>query len=668
MKLNPVLLEIMRHKVTAAAEEMAITLTRTATTVYIKEAADFCTALADTNGKFFAYPEAIGVSGFINLDCMPTILAAGALEDGDVILTNDPFGSGALASHLPDLQLVKPYFIGGRVVAYGWCFAHTADIGGAVPSSISPRFSEIFQEGLRIPPMKIVKRGVANEEFLNLYRANCRTPESNMGDLKAMLASLDTGERRIGEIAEIHGADVLMQAQAELASYAAEKARAVLRKIPDGKYAFWDYLDDDFVTKLPVRIRCELTVKDGGVHADFAGTDPQLGAAYNVPTNDGKHPWLMLRLMHLVTTTDKSAPLNHGLYASLTASAPKGSMLNPEFPAAVGVRHASVIRIVDTVAGALLRADPTLVPVASGGAVIPAVLSEYDDITGTRGSTVMQALICGSGARVGADGTDGRECGMSNMQNSPTERTEDDAGVMVEEYALRPDSGGAGRWRGGTGLVYTVRILREGSAVLGRGLERFVFRPWGIAGGMPGSHARVVLNIGQPGERELGKLDVLEVKRNDTVTIMTPGGGGYGNPLDRPAEAVVADVRLGFITATAAERDYGLVIVDGAVNEVATAAARKRLAATPRPDFDFGPERLLWEAVFSDDLVTALNNALLSEPVAARIRLRRDIYFAVAPKLADPALVSPLSALDDPAAQRAHFARLVGDLQTRRAA
>lgn len=667
MRLDPVLLEVLRHKATAAAEEMALTLTRTARTVYVKEAADFCTAIAGTNGKFFAYPEATGVSGFIALDCGPAIRAAGELEEGDVILTNDPFSSGALASHLPDLQLLRPYFHAGKIVGYGWNFAHTSDIGGGVPSSISPRFNEIFQEGFQIPPIKLVKRGQMNQDVLRLYLANCRTPDVNLGDLQAMLAALETGARRIADMIAAHGIDTFLQAQDDLADYAAEKARAVLRKVPDGVYDFWDYMDDDFVSRIPIRIRVRMTVKDGTIHVDFAGTDPQVMAAYNVPTNDAKHPWLSLRLMHLITSNDKTAPLNHGLYRHFTTTAPRGTLVNPDYPAAVGVRHASVLRIGDVLTGAVQKAGHHLMPAAGGGAVIPFVLSEYDAATGNRGSTVMQALICGSGAREGADGTDGRECGMSNVQNAPIERTEDDCGVVVEDYSLWPDSGGPGQWRGGTGVVFTVRILRDGSAVLGRGLERFVFRPWGVAGGMTGGQSRVILNYGRSDERELGKLDMLEVRKGDTVTVMTPGGGGWGNPFARDVDMVAGDVRRGFVTETAAARDYGVVFANGTVDQAATAKLRAEKGGANRPSFDYGPERERWESVFSDDLVCALNEALLAAPSAARARLRQDIYHDVAPGLVDRSK-PVIESITDPAAQRARLVAAIERLTKNRLA
>ena len=254
---------------------------------------------------------------------------------------------------------------------------------------------------------------------------------------------------------------------------------------------------------------------------------------------------------------------------------------------------------------------------------------------------------------------------MANVQNAPVERTEDEAGVTILEYGLRPDSGGAGKWRGGTGLVFTARINREGSAVLGRGLERFLFRPWGVAGGRPGARSRVILNIGRPDERELGKLDMLELAKGDTITMMTPGGGGYGSPYERPANLVYDDVRRGFVSRAAAEQDYGVVVADDGIDEAATAERRRRNRGESNGIFDFGPERMRWESVFADELISALNEALLRLPQGVRVLTRRRIFETVAPKLADPSLPDVLEAITDPAAQRARLAaeieRLGGD-------
>jgi N-methylhydantoinase B len=635
MKLDPILVEIFFHKVTAIAEEMAIVLQRTARTTYVKEAGDYGTALATRAGRFFAYPKVLGVSGFLDSNVGPALAAVGSLEPGDVVLTNHPFATQGLATHMPDLHLIRPIFHAGQIVAHAWDFIHSADIGGGVPSSISPRFDELYQEGLQIPPVKIMRAGEMNEDVLTLYRANCRTPDVNLGDMRAMLAALLTGERRVHGLIAQHGLETFLQAQSDLAEYAATKALAVQKKIPDGTYTFWDLMDDDFNSRIPIRVRCELTAKDGHIHLDFSGTDPQVLAAYNIPTGGQRHPWLTLKLMHFIYSHDKTIPLNHGIFEHITVNVPRGSVANPEPGAAVGVRHATAIRLNEALVGAIAKARPGLMPAPSGGIMIPSVLVEQDRSTGARKVMVLQSLVGGTGARDGSDGVDGRDSSLANQRNTPIEKTEEEAEAIIVDYALRPDSGGAGRWRGGTGVVFSVRVARAGSAVLGRGMERFVFRPWGMAGGLPGEKARVVLNLGTDAERELGKLDILYPKIGDIVTIMTPGGGGYGDPLERPAEDVLNDVALGYVSLEAARRDYGVVIVAGTVDKAATEDARSsiRHARDALPAFNFGPERMAWDAVFDDASMCELNALLLRLGATHRPQRRHEVFAHVVPGL-----------------------------------
>jgi N-methylhydantoinase B len=657
MQLDPVLLEILHHKVEAVAEEMAITLARTARSTYVKDAADFATALATPAGKFFAYPEAMGVSGFLDLDCGVAIAAIADLGPGDVILTNHPYRTGGLSTHMPDLQLIKPYFHAGEIVCFGWDFIHSADIGGGVPSSISPRFTELFQEGLQIPPVKLVRAGQLNRDVVTIYQANCRVPETNLGDIKAMLAALSVGERRVAEIIAQHGIESFRHCQRDLVDYGRDKALQVQRRIPDGSYTFWDYMDDDFATKIPLRIRCTLTAEDGQIDLDFTGSDPQVQAAYNVPTGGRRHPWLTLKLMHFIGSYDHTMPLNYGVFENITVQVPKGTVLNPEFPAAVGVRHATAIRINDALIGAIATAMPELIPAPSGGTVVPTVVAEQDPATGSRNVMVIQSLVGGTGARRGADGVDGRDSGLANLYNTPLERTEADAGVVIESYALRPDSGGPGRWRGGTGLEMSFRILHEGTAVLGRGLERFVFRPWGIAGGRPGARCRVILNRGSAIERNLGKLDMYVAEAGDVVTILTAGGGGFGDPFTREEQAVARDVRAGFVSAAAAERDYGVVIAGAAIDEAAT---RERRNQPPSGEaFGFGAERQAWEQVFDDAIATELATRLLKVPATARSQLRRRIIEAVVPGIERVGEIELEDLITDPPAQRARLRALM---------
>ncbi|MEM8550952.1 MAG: hydantoinase B/oxoprolinase family protein [Pseudomonadota bacterium] len=648
--LDPILLEIIGQKVRAVTEEMGIALSRTARTTYVREAADFGTALATPEGKFFAYPAALGVSGFLDLDAGRALTEAAPFVPGDVVITNHPYDSGGLSSHMPDLQLVRPYFHAGEIVACGWSFVHTADIGGMVPSSIAPDLSELFQEGLIIPPMKLVKAGTINADFEGMYRANCRMPDANWGDIKAMLVALETGARRVDDLIARHGIDVFRAAQRALVDYAKDKARAVQRRIPDGTYSFADYLDDDFVSSIPVRVRCTMRVRDGAIDLDYKGTDPQVPSAYNVPTGGVRHPWLTLRMMQFVASYDHTIPLNHGLFENITVSVPKGTVLNPEFPAPVGIRSATAIRVNDVLTGCLAQAVPEMVPAPSGGTVVPTVLAQYDEALGTRRVQVMQSLVGGTGARQGADGVDGRDTSLANCFNTPIETSEAEVAAIVAEYGLRPDSAGPGRWRGGAGVIFTMRIDAAGSAVLARGLERHVFRPYGISGGMAGAPARVVLNIGTERERDLGKISLVEPEPGDTVTLMSAGGGGFGDPFERPSDMVLDDVVKGFVSVGAARRDYGVEITGGAIDHAATQALRE--SRPRRTGLDMGPERVAWDGVFDEARMNALVAALMPLPANRRIAARQAFFDAVVPLLGK----APLGeALGDVKAARDRF-------------
>jgi N-methylhydantoinase B len=552
---------------------MCFTLQRTGRTLYVKETADFACALAGLDGTFFAYPRSIGVSGFVALDCMPTIAAVGALGPGDVIMTNDPYRSVGLATHLPDLHLIEPYFHDGRIVAYGWAFVHCSDVGGRVPSSISPTNREIFQEGLQIPPLKLIRAGKMNDDVRLLFMANTRTPDANMGDIRAMIAALSTGRRRVDTLIAQHGAAAFLAAQHDLLNYAAEKARCVLRKVPDGVYRFTDFLDDDAVSNLPVRLALSVTVRDGTVNLDFTGTDPQVAAAMNVPSHGKPHAWLTLRVLALVNTLDPTAPLNIGLLRHVSITAPKGSLVNPEHPAAVGVRHAAAIRVNDLLNGAFGLALPDVMPAASSGLIVPLVVAEASE-SSAQNVQVVEPMIGGTGARYGFDGVDGRDSSISNLANNPVETVEAEVGVEVLRYALRPDSGGAGRWRGGCGLELSFRVLKEGSQILARGLERGKFRPWGVHGGEPGAPTEFVINPGTPQERRHGKIDLLAVEKGDVVCLRTAGAGGYGNPMDREPNRVLDDVRRGLVSIEAAQARYGVALVGDEVDEHETAKLR----------------------------------------------------------------------------------------------
>lgn len=663
MTFDPVTLEILSSKIAASAEEMSFTLQRTGRTLFVKETADFQTGIADLNGRFFAYPREIGVSNYMGLDLAPVIRAVPDLQDGDVVITNHPYLSEGLATHLPDLHMIRPYFHDGKIVAYGWCFIHCSDVGGKVPSSISPSNDSLYQEGLLIPPTRIVKAGKINEEFMASFRANSRSPEENTGDVKAMLAALTTGGSRVRDLIAQHGLQDFMAVQEALQDYSARRARDVLRRIPDGSYEFWDYLDDDFNSALPVRIRVRMDVEDGIVHLDYAGTDPQVASAYNVPTGNKEHPWLTLRLVSFVLTYDKTIPINAGLYRPMHPKAPKGSILNPEAPAAVGVRHATATRVTDAVTGVLVHAAPELMKAPSGGVTVPVVLSEPDPETGGRKTLVVEPMVGGSGAMVDMDGVDGRDSGLANLGNNPAESVEASSKVRLLRYGLRTDSAGAGRFRGGCGQELTFQALCDDCQVLGRGMERFRFAPWGIQGGRPGALFEVHVTRADGRQETIGKIDVLVLNEGDIVTMLSPGGGGYGDPFTRETARVADDVHRGLISPGVARRDYGVAFAaDGSLDETETAALR----AAPRPvpaDFEFCDDRSAWDAIFDDSTMAEFIELLQAMPQARRTETRRKVLDAVTggvPRAGSAGIRDSVGDLD---AARAAFAAEVAALR-----
>jgi N-methylhydantoinase B len=430
-----------------------------------------------------------------------------------------------------------------------------------VPASISPRASEIFQEGLRLPPKKLFVGGAVNRDILDVIMANCRIPEQNWGDLQALVAGLVTGERRIHALIQRFGIDVVEKGMDDLIDYTARKVEAQIRRMPRGRYEFTDYIEDDVVTDIPIRLKVAMTVGDGNIHLDFTGSDVQVGSALNVPTGGRAHPFMAIALFNYFITKDPGIPLNAGVLRPIRMTLPVGSVVNPQFPAACGVRYATVLRIYDAVLGALARALPAEIPAASGGQGCMVALALPDLEAGRRHVTVIEPMIGGGGARPGKDGIDGCDASLGFLKTTPAETLESEVpAIVVRRFHLVADSAGPGRWRGGHAVRLDLQVLRPEGQITARGMERLRFQPWGVAGGKAGATGRVVLNPGTPQERAVPKIDLLALAPGDVLSIRTPGGGGHGDPLERPAEQVLADVNAGLVTPAHARDAYGVVV------------------------------------------------------------------------------------------------------------
>jgi len=632
MRLDALTVEILRNYLQGAVEEMAYVVERTAYTTFVKETADFTCGLLNPSGEFFAYPVELGVASFGGISYAETIEAVGPLEPGDVVITNDPYGSAAAATHLPDIHLVKPIFWEDRLVAYGAGFLHSSDVGGMVPASITPRASEIFQEGLRLPPKKLFKRGEVNRDLLDVILANCRIPEQNWGDLQALVAGLTTGERRMHELIRRFGPDTVDKAMDDLIDYATRKVEALIRKMPAGRYEFSDYIEDDVVTKIPIRLKVALTIADGEIHLDFTGSDIQVSSALNVPTAGKVHPFMSVALVNYFATRDRTIPLNAGVLRRVRMTLPEGSVVNPKFPAACGVRYATVLRIYDAVLGALARAVPEDIPAASGGQGCMVALSLPDPEAGRRHVTVIEPMIGGGGGRPARDGVDGCDASLGFLKTTPAETLESEVPIVVRRFHLIPDSAGPGRFRGGFGVRLDFQVFQPEGLVTARGMERLRFAPWGVAGGTAGATGSVMLNPGTAAEKPLPKIDVLALEPGDVLSVRTPGGGGHGDRFTRPPSHVLADVLSGLVSRDRAREGYGVVIDSDRVDEAATASLRgaHRADGTARGSrdavFDFGDARREHERRWPSELQDAFIAMLMRLPAPYRAYVRRTLY------------------------------------------
>jgi N-methylhydantoinase B len=634
MRLDALTLELLRNYLHGAVEDMAYAVERTAHTTFVKETADFTCGLLNPSGEFFAYPVELGVASMAGINYARTLEAAGPLVAGDVVITNDPYGSAAAATHLPDLHLVRPIFWEGRLIGHGAGFLHCSDIGGLVPASISPRASDIFQEGLRLPPKKLFRGGAVNQDLLDIIMANCRIPEQNWGDLQALVAGLVTGERRLHALIQRFGIDTVEKGMDDLMDYTARKVEALIRRMPRGRFEFTDYIEDDIVTDIPIRLKVAMTVGDGLIHLDFTGSDVQVGSALNVPTGGRAHPFMAIALFNYFITKDPGIPLNAGVLRPIRMTLPVGSVVNPQFPAACGVRYATVLRVYDAVLGALARALPAEIPAASGGQGCMVAVALPDLETGRRHVTVIEPMIGGGGGRPGKDGIDGCDASLGFLKTTPVETLESEVpAIVVRRFHLLADSAGPGRSRGGHAVRLDLQVERPEGLVTARGMERLRFAPWGVAGGKAGATGRVLLNPDTPRERALGKIDLLALEPGDVLSVRTPGGGGHGDPLERPPLRVLADVNAGLATASHAERAYGVVLAHGGVDEAETAALRANLRArapADAPAFDFGAVREAHERRWPSDLQDAFVALLMALPPPYRAYVRRALHPRVA--------------------------------------
>jgi len=585
------LLEVLRSRFTAIVNEMGFTLLQTGFTVFIKETGDFSCALVTPEGEVFQAPTRIGMIRIVGMNMQTAVAASRPHREGDIWITNDPWTTGGMCTHLPDLYVWKPIYVEGRLVCFAWAFIHVTDIGGRVPGSILPTAREIHEEGLIIPPTLLYDEGALNQSIVDLIRANCRIPDATWGDIKAAIASLHTAERRIVEVVARYGVPTVLEGEARLIDWAEERARAIFRQVPDGTYTFADYVEGP-ANQTPFRLALSLRFEDGEPTMDFTGTDPQVQSAYNIPTTGrGPHHFLSTGMVTFLKSMDPQIPYNGGLVRPIQSVLPEGSVVNPRRGAAIGVRAATMHRIYDLTMGCLGQALPAVIPAAGGGQ--GAILVVAVPTPAGPKLSVVQPLVGGSGGRPSVDGIDGNDITVGTGRNIPCEVIEQDMPIHIERYALRSGSAGPGRQRGGLGIDLELRLLAERAIVTCRGLERYLTRPWGRLGGHPGTQGHSIKNDGTAHATEEGRFDVVNLERGDRLRMLTQGGGGYGDPLERDPEKVLTDVYEERVSPEQAAAQYGVVPRGSGVDPDGTRELRSRMRAarTPPPDFAFGAER-----------------------------------------------------------------------------
>lgn len=631
LETNAVQLEVFIQRFRSVAEEMGYALQRTGYTAFVNETADLGVALVTPQGEIFGYPHSIGITMFASLDFSTVIETSGAFEEGDIIICNDPYSTGGLSSHLPDISVLMPIFDQGTLVCFSYAYVHSTDIGGKVAGSLSPSSYEIFQEGIRIPPMKLYRRGELNQDILRLILSNCRVAKDNRGDIRAMVTALRVGERRVLECILKHGREAFTRAMYDVLSYSEQRARRVISGLTDGSYAFSDYLDDDVVSATPIKFCVTLHVSGSSIEVDFSRSDVQVRSAFNLFSRGRAHPWLVYKVMFLLLTLQPDIPVNAGLMRPISASAPEGSIVNCEYPAAVGLRTTTGVRAQDAICGALARVLPDVMPAAGAGYIAPVVFAEPNLTEGGVNVNVLEPMVGGTGASSAGDGLNARDVvDIANLRNSPLEIVESTASVRILSYALRPDSGGAGKFRGGLGAILEFVVMTEDCLITARGQERHRFRPWGLRGGDCGTKGAVYLK--RAGEREfveIGKIDSLRASMGDVLQILTPGGGGYGPAFARDAERVLDDVLDGFVSEQAAERDFGVVIRLGRIDLAATGLRRGARLEPTDLLYTFGPERDAYEEAWTEDVWSAYVAHLYALPTALRAEARSKLWRAL---------------------------------------
>ncbi len=548
---TPIELELLKNTLESIVDEMALTVVRTAYSTNLRNSMDFSTGFCDPGGALVVQ----GLCLPMHLGSLPDGMAAilnryrDRIEDGDLFILNDPYEGG---THLPDIYLYKPIFVNGLLLGFGAAIAHHTDIGGRVAGGNACDSTEIYQEGLRIPPLKLYEAGRPVQAIFDLIERNVRVPRNALGDLRAQLAACHICERELRKLAQSHGVSRLQSGFTQLLDYAERLTRAEITAFPDGVYTFTDCIDDDGIDPDLIPIAIAVTVSGDRFTADFEGTAPQVKGAINCALSFTKSAvYACLRCL-----MQPNIPTNSGFFRALDIRAPSATLANPVPPAPVAARGLTGFRLANTIMGALAQMAPNAVPACEVGGDTGISIGGY---RADRTPFVFLEFLYGSwGGRHDCDGVDACTSIVVNFSNNPAEVVEAENPLQILRYGFLPDTGGPGKHRGGLALVREYRFTEDEGTLQIRS-DRHRTRPYGLSGGKPGTLSQNILN--PDGEaRVLPSKTLLTIHKGDILRHILAGAGGYGNPLERDPDRVLDDVQNEKLTPAAAERDYGVII------------------------------------------------------------------------------------------------------------
>ena len=573
---DPITLEVVKNALSSLADEMALVIMRTAYSSIVRDSMDYSTGLCDREGRVIAH----GLTMALHLGAFPDAMKAlvrdyaGKIDDGDVFVFNDPYVSGGM--HIPDVYIVKPVFALGELEGFACTLVHQIDMGGIAPGSTAVYATEIYQEGLRLPVVKMYEKGVPNETFFKILSLNSRMPDKQAGDMRAQIAACVTAERGLRALVERYGSKAFRDMIEDLHDYAEKLTRAEIASLPDGTWSFTDYIDGLGENPVPIPLKATVTIKGDAITVDWTGSSPQVKGAINCPSPFVKSAvHLMIKCI-----ASQEIPNFEGYLRPLEIILPEGTIVNPRLPAAVAARAIVGWRAIDTLMGVFAQIVPERVGAAGEGGVTFPAISGWNK---GRRFVIAETLAGSWGAMRDRDGVFGIPNPGGNLTNQPIEMIEALYPLAIDRYGMVENGIGPGEFCGAPGIIREYRVLGDEALVVMRG-DRQRYLPWALDGGSPGVPSFHIINPG-PSQRILPQnpMEAVHLAHGDVFLHIGAGGAGVGDPLKRIPAAVLHDVTEERITAEFAREVFGVVIANGAVDVTATVAARANLAGNRNP-------------------------------------------------------------------------------------